>query len=175
MEHLLSWPQSLPLVHVNHSHRAKAVREIGICYGITNTTPIQAGCIIQMGESKTVYKYLLDMTDCETGRPKASRETAAAVLNALLQRMTETRRDFNAKMVLEDGPNRRELLAGIQVMPSGPKTFFFDANGNIVADKTDTLIKIQQYLTTYYAREDGPEFLLQDVSSYRPAPPAKDV
>ena len=52
MERLLAHPPSLPLVHVDHSHRAPAQMRTGECYSISTAEVVKAKYYVKLGGMK---------------------------------------------------------------------------------------------------------------------------
>ena len=179
MERLLAHPASLPLVHVDHSHRAPAVRTTGKCYRVVNSNPIHASCYVyRQGQEIQTITYMLDELDCVTRGVKASMTQAKAVFETLT---------LVAGRYRDQGPQRIVMVAATdEPMPRPPTAPYFpyelplatihngkpawlDVMGEpMTSEKAPDhcLGRLAAFLTKEYANEFGPRFEVQDVRIY---------
>lgn len=165
MERLLAYPPTLPLVHVDHSHRVSQVAT-GVCVSIHNSNPIKAQCLVTVTpryEAKyTEYQnYLLDELDCNTQQPIASTDTAYKVVNWIGR--------LAAKHI-NDQYQSKFTLTGVSFIGDTKEEFDiaeFDRDvrkGKITykdSDENAVIRKVRIFLSKYYAATDGPMFHLK--------------
>ena len=162
-----------PLVHVDHSHRAPAVRT-GKCYLHQTDEVVYAYFYVKMEDGyKKEGKFMLTERQCgDSSRARASWGDATDVMNKLVSMAgEETRRapqrSLNIKMVRDGYLTRAEYL--VRVDPNGGIEAYLTPDGNIARRGTsqaemireDAYIRLQNFLTNEYDDDNGPLFILE--------------
>lgn len=173
MERLLAHPAGLPLVHVDHSHRAPAVRTTGKCYRVVNSNPIHASCYVyRKGQKIQTITYTLDELDCDTRGVKASTGQAKVVFEVLTM-VAGWYRDQGPQRIVMDSatdepmPNRKRYFPyeiPLATIDAG-KIFWLDVMGEPMTSQEAPdrcLERLAAFLTKEYANEFGPRFEMQD-------------
>ena len=160
MERLLAHPPSLPLVHVDHSHRASPALT-GKCHQATNPSNVLAEYIVvttalEKGRPDHVAQFLYELPEliCGSTHPKVSPEAA--------KRATENVR-FLTELAAKDCDG---IALAVRVDPFTEKT------KNVVYVRKDGATQwpsgnraeidkeVQEFLTKHYLAEDGPKFII---------------
>jgi len=173
MERLLAHPAGLPLVHVDHSHRAPAVRTTGQCYRVVNSNPIHAmGYVYRKGIRIHTITYMLDELDCVTGGVKASMTQAKAVFETLRTvagwHAPQPQRIVMDSATDEPMPHRGgyfEYEIPLATIDAG-KIVWLDVMGGPMDSQQEApdhcLERLAAFLTKQYANKFGPRFEMQD-------------
>lgn len=174
MERLLAHPASLPLVHVDHSHRAPAVRTTGECYKVVNSNPVEASFyVIVQGEKdlklRNTRHYFLQELDCSNhNKPKVSLAEAERV-QRLVQEMANYSGFFSTSEMLDvQMVNEHRYGDGfIMRLKHDYRTnqaqllYYLDGSQDgIRADATEAKNRLQTFLTDNYDKPDEPLFRL---------------
>ena len=163
MERLLAHPPSLPLVHVDHSHRAPAPARTGKCLSVSNPSRVRAEYVVETTDFKNTFKYEkrveyeLSELVCGTTQPKASMDTAKRATENIVSIATQDAKRLNQWVVLYTaaGKSTEDLL-----MYVGKLGTRFD---NYTQDQLEKMV--QKHLTEHWSEEDGPKFLIRVDSS----------
>ena len=175
MERLLAHPAGLPLVHVDHSHRAPAVRTTGECIRVVNSNPIHAeGYVYREGLLIQTITYALDELDCDTGGVKASMTQAKAVFETL-KTVAGWYKDQRPQRIVMDAatdepmPHRGKYFPHelpLATIHAG-KIVWLDVMGEPMdsqqAAPDHCIERLAAFLTKEYANKFGPRFEVQDV------------
>jgi hypothetical protein len=174
MERLLAHPASLPLVHVDHSHRAPAVRTTGECIRVINSNPIHAmGYVYRNGVRVQTIAYALDELDCDTKDVKVSMTQAKAVFETLTMvagwYAPRPQRISMDSATDEPMPNRKGYFPHelpLATIDAG-KIVWLDVMGEPMdsqqAASDHCIERLAAFLTKEYANKFGPRFEMQDV------------
>ena len=175
MERLLAHPADLPLVHVDHSHRAPAVRTTGQCYRVINSNPIHAsGHVYRDGVRIQTFTYTLDELDCDTKGVKASKDQAEKVFGVL--RTAAGWYQGAQRIVMEAATNEPMPLRPAYLLPHDLPLATIDAaaetivwldvmGGSMTSLKTAPdycMERLAAFLTKEHAKELGPRFNMQN-------------
>ena len=163
-----------PLVHVDHSHRAPAVRTTGKCYRVVNSNPIHATSYVYRGaENIQTITYMLDELDCVTGGVKASMTQAKAVFDALIRTAgwyaPRPQRIVMVAATDEPMPNRSgpyfPYELPLATIDNGTPVWLDVMGEPMTSEKAPDhcLGRLAAFLTKEYANEFGPRFEVQDV------------
>ena len=174
MERLLAHPASLPLVHVDHSHRAPAVRTTGECYRVANSNPVEASFYVipeweKDQKSRNTRYYKLEELDCSNrNKPKVSLAEAESV-QRLIQQMANYSGFFPAngmldvKMVNEHGHGDgfiMRLRYDFRTEQAQLVRYLNGYQGGIEGDATVAKYRLQAFLTDNYDKPGEPLFHL---------------
>lgn len=168
MERLLAHPPSLPLRHVDHSHRLASPAVTGKCLGVQNANPITAQFgvhvmyaqgMVQRTNLDFTENYTLDHLECPqpgsfaAGTPTMKRLSALHVRNHVVDRASLALGSANAianiSLAGEEGGERIPLGA---VQKAGGQTI-----GTLPEEAIDT---IKDVLTAYFNAPSGPVFYI---------------
>ena len=186
MERLLAHPPSLPLVHVDHSHRAPAARTTGECYRVVNSNVIEANFYVTPGweqdwKKKIMDQYKLEEFDCnDRNKPKVSLAEAERV-QRLVQQMANysgffctTSGMLDVQMVNEHryGGGFIMRLKHDYTKNQAQLLYYLDGSQNGTdADATTAKHRLQAFLTDNYDKPDAPLFRLWHTPGGTPCPP----
>jgi hypothetical protein len=169
MDRLLAHPPSLPLRHVDHSHRLAPPAVTGKCLGVHNANPITAqfGVRVMYAPKMTrtlrnldfTKDYKLDQLECPqpgtfaAGTPTMPRLSAVHVRNYVVDLASDALGNANAianiSLAEEEGGAQTYLGA---VQKAGGETI-----GTLPEDAIDN---IKHVLTAYFNAPNGPVFYI---------------
>ena len=152
MERLLAHPPSLPLVHVDHSHRAPAPARTGKCLSVSNPSRVRAEYVVETSDKKIPFEYELSELVCGTTQPKASLDVATQAMDKIVSIAAREARDKNDWVVISTAKGNgstKDLL--MYVSRSNRKLSKF------LPDQLEKMV--QKHLTEHWLDEDGPKFL----------------
>lgn len=170
MERLLAYPPTLPLVHVDHSHRLPS--PTGKCLGVHNANPIEAQFDVRisylngMVHSATqrlniTEDYKLDQFECPAqgsfaaGNPTVSRLSANKIKNHVVGFAQKALGGSNAiakiTLAAEVGGEEFEIGSVVQAWNQ------FDLSGM----KEHAVDTIKYVLTAYFNATTGPVFYIR--------------
>ena len=152
MERLLAHPPSLPLVHVDHSHRAPAPARTGKCLYASNPSRVVAEYVVETSDKTIIpFEYELSELVCGTTQPKASLDVATQAMDKIVSIAAQEARDQNDWVVIwtAKGNSTKDLLMYVSRSNSKLSSFTPDQLKN----------KVQKHLTEHWSDEDGPKFL----------------
>ena len=178
MERLLAHPAGLPLVHVDHSHRAPAVRTTGECYKVTipNSGTITASFYanVQGGEKeyRNTRSYNLDEPSCADHSKLIVSEKEAKNVYMELRKMANysSRLHEDLQVDVQMVNERRGGGGGfIMRLQHNPNTqvadvvCFLDGSQAGVEQNSGKVIKrLRAFLTDNYDKPDEPLFFWCD-------------
>lgn len=172
MERLLAYPTTLPLVHVDHSHRLASPVPTGKCLGVHNANPIEAQFDVRISYLNDMVHsrlqklhitedYKLDQFECPSqgsfaaGNPTVSRRSANNIKNHVVEFAQKALGGSNAiakiTLAAEVGGEEFEIGSVVQAWKQ------FDLSG-IKAHAVDT---IKYMLTAYFNAPTGPVFYIR--------------
>ena len=164
MERLLAHPPSLPLVHVDHSHRAPAPARTGECYSISTAEVVKAKYYVRLGGEEgldTVPKfgfYELAELECgDTSKRMVSTEETERVMShiAFLAGEIAAERNQNRADVRSDAAPPQQFM---RVNAAGGITHYLRADGKRATTKDECAQRVRNYLSQYWSEKDQPVF-----------------
>ena len=159
MERLLAHPPSLPLVHVDHSHRAPASARTGKCLSASNPSRVRAEYVVETTDLENTFKYEkrfeyeLSELVCGTTQPKASLDMAKRATEIIVSVATQEAKRLEQWVILftAAGKSTKDLL--MYVGKLGTRV------DNYTQDQLEKMV--QKHLTDHWSEEDGPKFLIR--------------
>ena len=171
MERLLAYPPTLPLVHVDHSHRLASPVPTGKCLGVHNANPIEAQFEVHisylngmvhsaMQKLHITEDYKLDKFECpeqgtfDVRNPTVSRLSATHIKNHVVGFAQKALGGSNAiatiSLAAEAGAEEFKLGSVVQ------------AHREYTINLADNVIDTIKYmLTAYFNAPSGPVFYIQ--------------
>ena len=155
MERLLAHPATLPLVHVDHSHRTSTART-GQCVRVHGVVVTAKYFLEVQSKNGKLYRnaddYKLTELDCETFRPRVSEDDAKRIVQDLLKvAKREVEYDANGTATISTAPPKGESVKIGHVQGDG--TMWGKSKS-----EEDAAAAVVAFLSAYYASANGPTF-----------------
>lgn len=177
MERLLAHPPSLPLRHVDHSHRLASPVPTGICRGVVNHNSILAKLIVNVTyeagmtphQQSFTLDYELGLLECpgykkqladswadfEPGLPKVSGGSVRDIISKLIKAaQSALYRTHGYAEISAQKPGKRKQIE-IGIVENDYRYINFNAEEFHGADA-----EVQKYLAEFYNYADFPSFTI---------------